>query len=455
MDIQNKYDQFYEQMNGKPITAENILNAIKATGYAPELKPFYLSYAKAHGVHLDPSALDNLTNAQETARQEKAVQETAANIAEKSGALVNETDMEKRKELVENMRRLTASLGTSAQNKSRIYKAADYLNECLNYDPSKDFTASMLAGLRFPNGSLSYIGARPGGGKSALLVNLAREGLAAERNVHLVNLEMINRAVITNYALSLMYATADEKQRRELDIVNNPMSKYYSLFRQEYDSRETFDLLRYNILKETVCLLDKHLLLYDGTGETVETIISDIESMANAGDIVLIDYLQRILPPRESREQRYIQIKQISNALLTLAKKKNVVIISGAQFGRQAKENRGNEATLEDFREGGDTEQDAHNALAIETITDKDVNDAGRYIHVLKQREGGAAFKRISLHCNFNYLYIAGTGKEYIAEKEPEGQSGSNPKTRQTRGKQNEENNTDKPIAKLGGVNVQ
>jgi hypothetical protein len=202
-----------------------------------------------------------------------------------------------------------------------------------------------------------------------------------------------------------------------LKRTENPMSKYYSLFRHEYDSRETFDLLRYNAIQKLLLLLDNKLFLYDGTGETLETIIGNIESMVNAGDVVLIDYIQRIPPPRESGDPRYVQIKQISNALLTLAIKKNVVVISGAQFGRQAKENRGKEATLEDFREGGDIEQDAHNALAIETITDKEGNDTGRYAHILKQREGGAFYKRASLDCNFNYLYIAGTGREYIVEK--------------------------------------
>jgi hypothetical protein len=110
-----------------------------------------------------------------------------------------------------------------------------------------------------------------------------------------------------------------------------------------------------------------------------------------------------------------------------LALKRNVVIISGAQLGRQAKENKGNEATLEDFREGGDIEQDAHNALAIETITNDDGNEEGRYIHVLKQREGGAAFKRSSLDCNFDYLYIAGTGKEqlYIPRKKKQKEEAS------------------------------
>lgn len=404
MNTQNKYDQFFEQIKDKSITKDLMINAIKAVGHTPELKPFYLAYAKANGIDIDRE-LDDLINAQETAQQNKAIKETAETLAEKSGALATETDPEKQKELIEGIRRLAASMGEPAQSTSRFYTAADYVNECKNYDPSKDFTSSTLAGLRFPNGTLSYIGARPGGGKSTLLVNLAREAITAGRNVILVNLEMINRAVITNYVLSLMYSTAEEEQRKVLDTIDHPMNKYYSLFQQEYDNREIFDALRQKAMQNTLQLLEKNLFLYDGAGQTVETITREIESMVNAGDIVLIDYLQRILPPKE--EQRYIQIKQVSNALLTLALKSNVVIISGAQFGRQKQDRIGNEATLEDFREGGDIEQDAHNALAIETIIDKDGNDAGRYIHVLKQREGGAIFKRVSLDCQFDYLYMA------------------------------------------------
>ena len=426
MDLYKKCKQFFEQIKGKPVTAATIDNAARATGYAPELIPIYLAYAESHDIDIQKELTD-LTNTQEKALQEKTIKETAANLAEKSGALAAETDPEKQKELIECIQKITASFNTAKQKTSRIYTADDYLNECRNYDPSKDFTPSMLAGLRFPNSTISYIGARPGGGKSTLLVNLAREAIAVKRNVYLVNLEMINRAVTTNYILSLIYATASDDQRNELKTIKNPMSKYYSLFRREYDSRETFDSLRQKSLHESTKLLNKNLFLYDGTGESLEALIGNIENMANTGDVVLIDYLQRILPPRGSNDPRYIQIKQISNALLTLAIKRNVVIISGAQFGRQTKENRSNEATLEDFREGGDIEQDAHNALAIETITDKEGNDTGRYIHVLKQREGGAIFKRASLDCNFNYLYMAGAGKEHITgNDECEGYTDSN-----------------------------
>jgi hypothetical protein len=155
-------------------------------------------------------------------------------------------------------------------------------------------------------------------------------------------------------------------------------------------------------------LLNTSLFVFNGVGGKLDSILMAVESKISEGDIVLIDYIQRMPPPKENNDQRYIQIKNTSNALLTLAMKKNVVIISGAQFVRQPKDSKGREATLADFRESGDIEQDAHNALAIESI-----DESNCYIHVLKQREGGADFTRAELDCNFDYLYIAGTGREY------------------------------------------
>jgi len=291
---------------------------------------------------------------------------------------------------------------------NRFSTWTEYFNNCVIYDLSKDFSPSMLAGLRFPNGTLSYIGARPGGGKSTMLVNIAREALEAGRKVFLVNMEMINKTIITNFALSLIYASATPEQRKDLKSIENPQSRYYSLFKREHDSRETFDNLRHKATEKIESLLNTSLFIFNGAGGNLDAILMDIESKVSEGDIVLIDYIQR-MPSKDRNDQRYIQIKNTSNALLTLAMKKNVVIISGAQFGR-SKET-GKEAAFDDFRESGDIEQDAHNALAIETI-----NEKSRYVHVLKQREGGAKFIRAELDCNFDYLYIAGTGREYRNE---------------------------------------
>jgi replicative DNA helicase len=432
MDIQAKLKQFFELAGDKP-TADTINDAVKAIGYTPELKPAIIAYAEHHNIDIQKD-LNELSGIHEKANSEKKIKETAASIAEKAGALI----VEKQKELIKNTSNLAASFTAAKQGakKSRFYTADDYLNECQNYDPSKDFTPSMLAGLRFANGTLSYIGARPSGGKSTLLVNLAREALASNRNVFLANLEMIDRTVITNYILSLMYATASDCQRNELKLIENPICEYYSLFNREHDNRKAFELLSRKSIQGSTELLRKNLFLYNGVGVRLETLIADIENTANTGDVVLIDYLQRILPPKGSKDSRYIQIKQISNALHALATTRNLVIISGAQLGRQTKENKNNEAALEDFREGGDIEQDAHNALAIETITDNKGNDTGRYINVLKQREGGAKFKRALLDCNFNYLYMAGTGESYT----PENKSGNRQNNKPPKPKQPTEN---------------
>ena len=364
--------------------------------------------------------------------QEKELENEREQAAANMAVLVAEypkADNSRRQEIIKSIQRENITLNKTAATgkRNRFSSWAEYINKCINYDPSKDFQPSMLAGLRFPNGTLSYIGSRPGGGKSTILINIAREALETGRKAFLVNLEMVERTVQTNFILSAMYNSADEAQRKELDGIKNPMKEFYTLFTHESDSRKTFDRLREQAMKQHSAFLENNLFLYDGAGEALETIISEIDSRLNEGDVVLIDYVQRLSPPKNSTDQQYIKIKLISNALLTLALNKKLVIISGAQFGRQTKDSKGKEATMDDFRESGDIEQDAHNAIAIETITDKDGKDTKqRYIKVLKAREGGNEWDRQKFNCKFKYLFITGIAGEYNhKEKNSPGQGQS------------------------------
>jgi hypothetical protein len=191
------------------------MNAIKANGYAPELEPFYLAIAKANGVDIKVD-LANLTQAQETARQEQAIQETMASLAEKSGAFMAETDPEKRKDHIENVRRLAASLGTAGK-KDRIGSWAEYIQECTQYDPDKDFKPDLFDGLAFPPGTVSYIGARAKAGKTTAMINLTREALFSGRKVMFITLEMGRRQLLTKLVLCVAFAISGETpERREL-----------------------------------------------------------------------------------------------------------------------------------------------------------------------------------------------------------------------------------------------
>jgi RecA-family ATPase len=60
--------------------------------------------------------LTDLMQAQETARQEKIIQDTAVSLAEKSGAFVTETDPEKRRDLLKEIRKDVFSLEPSSNN---------------------------------------------------------------------------------------------------------------------------------------------------------------------------------------------------------------------------------------------------------------------------------------------------------------------------------------------------
>jgi hypothetical protein len=98
-----KSKQFFEQLrgNGNP-TAQEIRNAIAATGDVTEITTVISSYAKGMGIDVK-SELNELTQARETAMQEKAVYETAVSLAEKSEALVAETDKKKQWELIKGL----------------------------------------------------------------------------------------------------------------------------------------------------------------------------------------------------------------------------------------------------------------------------------------------------------------------------------------------------------------
>jgi len=405
MGSQEKSKQFFEQV---------IYSAAQKTGDTSEIMPVIQKLMKELGIEEGAKNIEELNTRIKAKELENEKEKAAANMAALA-AEYGKADQSARLNIIDSIQRENNTLNKIATSgkRNRFSSWADYVNQCKNYDPSKDFRPSMLAGLRFPNGTLSYIGARPSGGKSTMLINIAREALAVGRKVFLVYLEVIERTINTNFVLSSMYSSATDKQRKELDGITEPNRKYFSLFKNESDTRETFDSLRETIMGQMSVLFENKLFVYNGAGEALETIISEIEEKLAAGDVVLIDYVQLLSSPKNTNDQQYIKIKLISNALLTLALNKKIIIISGAQFGRQGKDHRGKEATMDDFREGGDIEQDAHNAIAIEIITDPEGNDTGRYIHVLKAREGGATYRRQKLDCKFPYLFIGGIEGEY------------------------------------------
>src|SRR5205814_8809696 len=77
-------------------------------------------------------------------------------------------------------------------------------------------------------------------------------------------------------------------------------------------------------------------------------------------ELVLIDYLQLLRSAtRRAKENRQLEISEISAGLKALAKELNIPVIVVAQLNRQPEARSGGKPRLSDLRESGSIEQDA------------------------------------------------------------------------------------------------
>ena len=418
-----KLKQFFEQLRGKGNpTAQDIRNAAAATGNITEILTEILAYAAGMGIDA-ASELADFSNAQNTALQEKTMRETAASLAEQSGALASETDPEKRRELIEGIRTAAAALGTAGK-KDRIGSWAEYIQECTQYDPDKDFKPDLFDGLAFPPGTVSYIGARAKAGKTTAMINLTREALFSGRKALFITLEMSRRQLLTKLVLCVAFAiTGETPERGELrgrgsyerkeQTGATPQKDYYAMLHgktlQPYGGEDTF---RKNIGKAQDIIktaYGKTLLIYDGRGTDFPEISAAIERSAGAGSLVLIDYIQRMPPADESDRDNFVRVKKISDGVLSAAVRTNTIIISGAQFNRTVtRDGAGNEIIeTTSFRESGDLEQDAHNILGIGRLAGK----GKRYIKMFAGREEMIENNAYELDFDGAFSYMAIKGK--------------------------------------------
>jgi hypothetical protein len=408
---------FFEQLPEKP-TALDYKDAAAATGDVSDIAAVLIGHAQARGVDAS-GALHELQTARDQAGQRIAEEEAAAVLVEKSGALMNEADPEKRRELIDGIYKTAASIGTAGK-KDRIGSWAGYEKECTEYDPEKDFRPELFGHLAFPPGTVSYIGGRAKAGKTTVLIHLCREALSNNRKVLFITLEMSRRQLLTKLVLSTAFAiTGDAPERGELrgrgtydrkeQTGQTPQKDYYALLRGKplppYGGEQTFTNAVHRARELVKNFYGKTLLVYDGRGAEFPEIINAIEIYGDPGSLVLLDYIQRMPSADETSRDDYTRVKKISNGVLLAAVRTNTVIISGAQFNRTVTRNDKGDEIIEttSFRESGDIEQDAHNILGIGRLA----GQGNRYIKMFSGREEMIEDDAYSLDFEGAYSYMA------------------------------------------------
>jgi hypothetical protein len=335
-----KARQFFEQLRNKSNpTALDIRNAVAATGDVSEITPVILSYAAGMGIDTEADLAD-LTKAQDTARQEAAFQETAMGLAEMSGDMAAAAP-EKRRELLDGIRRIAASLGAPGK-KDRFGTWGEFLRECTSYDPGRDFKPSLFSGPGFPPGSVSYIGGRAKAGKTTVLINLLREALFNNCRVLFITLEMSRRQLLVKLILCIAFTITENTPARGLlrgrgsferweRTGQTPQKDLYVLLRGKplsesgYGGEKTF-IDAVNRARDMVQLFfGKTLLVYDGRDDAKFPKIVNAVEAHGSGAPVLLDYIQRIPPANESGREDYTRIKRISDGVLSATTKTNTI----------------------------------------------------------------------------------------------------------------------------------
>lgn len=185
-------------------------------------------------------------------------------------------------------------------------------------------------------GDVIIIGARPSVGKSALATQIATNIVKQGKRVGFYNLEMSDKQIYERLLASAsgiglnrirraLAFTGDEKERFER--ANDLIEKNYS-----------------------------GLVITTGSKR-----VSDIraESRHMDYDVIIIDYMQLLLPEDRYKGNRFAEVGQISRDIKALATELKIPIIALSQLNRVSELKETKEPTMAELRESGSVEQDA------------------------------------------------------------------------------------------------
>lgn len=213
----------------------------------------------------------------------------------------------------------------------------------------------------FRAGDLVIVGARPGVGKSALLLSFVRHAASTGRRVLYVSLEM----------------TADQNAERFLAATSGiPVETFIT--DSPLTARQNEQLADGQTANHAELIEE-----YDSTGCTALDVRSIARRMMASGglDLIVIDYLGLMSCVDARNQNRYEQVSEISRSLKALAMELGLPIVAAHQLNRSGAER----PELHHLRDSGSIEQDAN---AVILLHQKEGEPGILLVRVEKNRQG-------------------------------------------------------------------
>lgn len=204
---------------------------------------------------------------------------------------------------------------------------------------------SMLGGLR--PGTLNIVAARPGMGKTALVINIATNiASMTGRNVNIFSLEMSKSEVGNRILASRSDVTVKQLQRANLKPEDE--EKLTKAFKQ---------------------LAELPIYIDDNSSVTPLSMVNQCKNLKahNRLGVIIVDYLQLMTTNSTNKnESRQNEISNISRSLKILAKDFQVPVIALSQLSRGSERREDHTPMLSDLRDSGAIEQDADAVIFID-----------------------------------------------------------------------------------------
>jgi replicative DNA helicase len=275
--------------------------------------------------------------------------------------------------------RLQDLLDAAAGRSSSVVRLDDLLHQTLHEVDARHANPGVRPGLPsgferldavlggFRPGQLVVFGARPGVGKTAMLLALLTAIAKAQAPTFLASLEMprleIGERLVAMGAdvrlKRIQLGRLDERDVERLSRVTGPAG---------YGGCEVW-------IDDSSCVTAARF------GATVRTLVR-----RRGVKLAALDYLQ-LLQPADRRESRVLQVGRDSRELKLLARQCNIPVIAPCQLNRESEKRPGGVPRLADLRESGEIEQHA---------------DAVVMLHVPPGQDDGAEVLNVEAHVEKN-----------------------------------------------------
>ena len=250
--------------------------------------------------------------------------------------------------------------------------------------------------VKFKRGTLSYIGARTGRGKTTAMLSIAMDALHQGKRVYFyTNEETTDQIIMRAIRAQYFFDNVDDDGNIGHTIDDDDWTNAVRSHTQGAPGA-----IHHAIDAVEKMLQDEKFTIIDGLAQRSFADIPASLEILQAGDVVLLDYIQHIRKPTTQEmgggAADYKALQFASQSIADIAAMNDLIVIAGAQLNRNATSDDKGTAIDDNqapdklgeqyFRESGDLEQDADTIIQIGRQELADGQPVKRFYKIIKHR---------------------------------------------------------------------